>query len=691
MKLVRRFVDLFRARQPAVLADVVREFFTEFPDAPKSETFLLLAYFLVNYSEYRFGYDDQFSVRMILSQYYSPQQIDDFFHQVMKHGDSLDDARANAKKLSDAPHAMRVWLARKILDLFSPMSVLPPPLVRDYQTICQELGLPDDFVKEHLATDTATRLRREKMLNSSAGLAVAIVVIVVFILAATFLKSLFFGFLFAYLCLPLEKFFETRFFRSKFIKYCSLAAKRIFHPFYHFKQKLSCHFSLGRKRTLQEHLAELRTHLIIKSIFLTVLSLIVCLLLILSLAGFIIIPKAVQFGHNVTGWANRNHYLNAWNASLQNVLAPTGAAEKKTTPDTSNHETKVIAPEVRVTATDVTFDKQDRLSASSNKPIDDTVPPEEHAGINQVDHASAPGSKDETDRKPVVKGNREDVWKYARHEEDSIWTMLLDRKNRRSLLNLLRSRGKAYVENDPIEFLTSFLNNSRGLLSSIFSTAGNIGTFAFDLLLCLFFFLFFLQKLAFYSVDDLKRKRTVGDSVVKGIFDSPWFPTVSSGSRKEAAAIIDRISLMFNRWLRGYGLIIVLETTLYSTVFAMLSVPYFYIMGLVAGFTILLPFLGPLLSYLLTVTVCLIFLDSVHLLVALIGVSLAYAIINGILEQFVFYPTFVGSAIGLTTLETIIVVLLGALVAGVGGMILAIPAAAVLKFLIPKIYHLWAR
>ena len=58
-----------------------------------------------------------------------------------------------------------------------------------------------------------------------------------------------------------------------------------------------------------------------------------------------------------------------------------------------------------------------------------------------------------------------------------------------------------------------------------------------------------------------------------------------------------------------------------------------------------------------------------------------------ILEQLLLYPVLVGEAIGLTLVETIIVVLLGAVVAGISGMILAVPAAALLKLLVPLFYQ----
>ena len=69
------------------------------------------------------------------------------------------------------------------------------------------------------------------------------------------------------------------------------------------------------------------------------------------------------------------------------------------------------------------------------------------------------------------------------------------------------------------------------------------------------------------------------------------------------------------------------------------------------------------------------------------AVLIAYVIYNGIIEQFILYPAVIGESLGLTTLETIIVVLLGAIFAGIPGMLLALPAASVLKYLVPQIYN----
>ena len=64
-----------------------------------------------------------------------------------------------------------------------------------------------------------------------------------------------------------------------------------------------------------------------------------------------------------------------------------------------------------------------------------------------------------------------------------------------------------------------------------------------------------------------------------------------------------------------------------------------------------------------------------------------FYLLNAIVEQLFLYPAFVGEALGLNVLETMIVVLLGGLFAGLAGMIFAVPVASVLKFIVPRLYQ----
>ena len=154
--------------------------------------------------------------------------------------------------------------------------------------------------------------------------------------------------------------------------------------------------------------------------------------------------------------------------------------------------------------------------------------------------------------------------------------------------------------------------------------------------------------------------------------------------RGEAAEIIARIAEMLVKWIRSYLWIIVIETILYLAAFSFCKVPYAPLLAIAAGMTVLLPYFGLIVSILLTTTVCLVFCRD-HVAGTLIGVFISYLVINGILEQLILYPRLVGGALKLSPWETILAVILGGLVFNIPGMILAVPAAAILKYLIRKI------
>ena len=128
-----------------------------------------------------------------------------------------------------------------------------------------------------------------------------------------------------------------------------------------------------------------------------------------------------------------------------------------------------------------------------------------------------------------------------------------------------------------------------------------------------------------------------------------------------------------------------LDSTVYTICFFFIGVPFFLPLGILAGCGIALPYLGPILSCCITILVTLAAGDaSGNMLLAII---ICYLIYNGIIEQFILYPAVIGESLGLSTLETIIVILLGAVFAGIPGMIFALPTASVAKYIIPEIYR----
>lgn len=138
-------------------------------------------------------------------------------------------------------------------------------------------------------------------------------------------------------------------------------------------------------------------------------------------------------------------------------------------------------------------------------------------------------------------------------------------------------------------------------------------------------------------------------------------------------------------WLKGYLTLILVDASVYSICFFFIGVPFFLPLGVLAGCGIVLPYIGPVISCCTTLLVAIsVGNASGGMLLAII---ICYLIYNGIVEQFILYPSVIGGALGLNALETIIVVLLGAVVAGIPGMIFALPTASIAKYIIPQIYR----
>ena len=250
----------------------------------------------------------------------------------------------------------------------------------------------------------------------------------------------------------------------------------------------------------------------------------------------------------------------------------------------------------------------------------------------------------------------------------------------------LRNRLSEVMEEHNADVAKLTIRAGNELVKNAFHITAWAGTFAFDLVMFLFFYYYFLLRMAVFAADGEGAGQNLGEWTVSSIYKTGWLPEESESERRGAARIIDHIYEMFRAWLVGYFWIIVLETILYALIFVPFNVPFWPILALIAGSTILLPFLGPVLAAILSVVVTILFAQE-GIVMPIVGIALGYLLIHVILEQLLLYPILVGEAIGLTLVETIIVVLLGAVVAGVSGMILAVPAAALLKLLVPLFYE----
>ena len=414
-----------------------------------------------------------------------------------------------------------------------------------------------------------TEKQTEKISNflsrGGAGVLAAVVIILVFLLCATWLKSLVFGILIASLLLPLEHFCEDFIF---------VKPERI-----GLIHRIRDRFS-GKTRTPEEEKKLLRQQKIFKASLTSVLMVFLALILILSLAFFFLVPQAARAKRAIAEWSRNSPTVEKAERYL--VGYRNGAEDGAVT----------------------AFRKQLRELAEENK---------------------------------------------------------------ETLASFAFSRGK-------------------DLLSIVYKFVKGLGFLLFDIVLSIFFGFYFLQKIAGFEGEGKLRRSRTGEWFVDMFFHSPWLPQVSRKTKWQTVKIITHIGAILSRWIRGYFTVIFIEMLLYTFSFAIAGVPYAFLAGIAAGLTVLLPFVGPILSFCLTVCLCIAFCEG-NLFLTLIFVSVIYCLINGLLEQLFLYPVFIGGVSGLTTVETIIVVLVGGITAGITGMIFAVPAAAIIKYIIPFFYQ----
>ena len=243
--------------------------------------------------------------------------------------------------------------------------------------------------------------------------------------------------------------------------------------------------------------------------------------------------------------------------------------------------------------------------------------------------------------------------------------------------------------NDPHtqeELLKHLLQRTGGMVSVTTGILAAICSILADLLLTIFFFLLFLSGLARFCSGNSGADRQ-SEYLVRTVFNGQWLPGAREETVAEAERILSEVINKLKVWVRGYLTLMLVDSTVYTTLFYFLKVPYFFILGPLAGCGILLPYIGPIVSGGLTILVTLAVGGADVPTGRIVGILCCYLIYNGIIEQFILYPLVIGESLGLTTLETIIVVLLGAIFAGITGMILALPAASIIKYLVPQIYH----
>jgi predicted PurR-regulated permease PerM len=175
---------------------------------------------------------------------------------------------------------------------------------------------------------------------------------------------------------------------------------------------------------------------------------------------------------------------------------------------------------------------------------------------------------------------------------------------------------------------------------------------------------FTLFLIAFYWISER--------SLIKRAVVSVFRPS----QRRRVLHLWDEVEGKLGAWIRGQVLLMVIIGVLATAVYGIMGLPFWLLLGVIAGLTEAIPNVGPILGAIPAVLVAL----TVDWKLALAVV--AFVTVLQLLENAVLVPRIMKGTVGLSPLTVILAILAGSEFRGVVGALLAVPIAGAISVIL---------
>lgn len=145
--------------------------------------------------------------------------------------------------------------------------------------------------------------------------------------------------------------------------------------------------------------------------------------------------------------------------------------------------------------------------------------------------------------------------------------------------------------------------------------------------------------------------------------------------KDNAQQVIHDIQKITQQYLTGLGWMILCLWIMYTIGFSIVGVKYAVFFAILCGLLEIIPFIGNLTGNLLAILMVIIQGGGPGMIIAVLA---TYAIVQ-FLQTYFLEPLVVGAGVNINPLFTIIILVLGELVWGIPGMVLAIPLLGIVK------------
>lgn len=156
---------------------------------------------------------------------------------------------------------------------------------------------------------------------------------------------------------------------------------------------------------------------------------------------------------------------------------------------------------------------------------------------------------------------------------------------------------------------------------------------------------------------------------------------VPEQQKRNAQGIIHDTQEVAQQYLGGLGMMIVCLWVMYGIGFSIVGVKNAIFFAILCGLLEIIPFVGNLTGNALAILMVITQGGGTNMI---IGVLVTYAVVQ-FLQSYILEPLVVGAEVNINPLFTILIIVLGELVWGVAGMVLAIPLLGIVKIICDRV------
>lgn len=210
------------------------------------------------------------------------------------------------------------------------------------------------------------------------------------------------------------------------------------------------------------------------------------------------------------------------------------------------------------------------------------------------------------------------------------------------------------------EKTTEMLDNASGSIFSVFGATG--AALATVALIPIFMFFLLLYRPKFKQ----------------------FLKLLDPDRHEHVLVIVRKISKVSQHYIRGMFIVICILSVLNAIGFLLLDLKYAFLLGMLAAVLNIIPYVGVLIGSLFPIIIALVTKDSLMYAVGALGVC----VFVQFLENNFITPKIVGSSVNLNPLASIVTLLLGGMLWGLPGMVLAIPVGGMFKVICDNVKSL---